>query len=170
MQHSLTLCRFNGGISVRVITHAQRAFAFDVTFYLGHPQLVKVANQKPPVHFHPHQDEFVEVREGRLAIELRGRERILTPKDGEFCLPRWANHRLYPPPPASTDDRDGSSGSGVARFLLSAQDTPESFKLDLVFFQNWYAYQDEVVVHGKKLDLIKAMNVGTHPFCTATIV
>lgn len=171
MKHGLTLCSFNGGISVRVISHAQRAFAFDVTFYLGHPQLVKVAKQKPPVHFHPNQDEFIEVLEGSLAIELRGQERILTPQDGEFCLPRWANHRLYPPPPASTDGRDdGSSGSGITRFFLSAQDTVESFKLDLIFFQNWYAYQDEVVVHGKELDLIKVMNVGTRPFCTVTFM
>ena len=45
------------------------------------------------------------------------------------------------------------------RFLLAAEDTAEMFKLDLVFFENWYAYQDETVAKGKPVNLIQVMSV-----------
>jgi hypothetical protein len=61
------------------------------------------------------------------------------------------NHRLYP---CVTDQR-------ITRFLLSGSDTAESYKLDEIFFQNWYGYQDQVLLHGEKVDLIQVMSVST---------
>ncbi|KAL2177749.1 uncharacterized protein P884DRAFT_223458 [Thermothelomyces heterothallicus CBS 202.75] len=161
---------FEGGITTRILAHPRRSFAFEVTFDLAHPRLVALAGQRPPpAHFHPYQAEYVEVTAGRLIVELEGRRHLLTPRSGEFVIPRWANHRLYPPPPppgkegatASDDGRRGEGGDEdgkTARFLLSGEDTPRPFRLDAVFFENWYAYQDEVVLRGKKVDILQVMS------------
>lgn len=47
--------------------------------------------------------------------------------------------------------------------MLSAEKTSSVFALDLVFFENWYAYQEQVAVHGAKLSLIQVMSVRVHP-------
>lgn len=90
------------------------------------------------------------VSEGALAVEVDGVEHILRPGDSEFVLRRGVNHRLYPP---------RNEACGKLRCILSAEKTPSAFALDLVFFENWYAYQEQVVVHGAKLDLIQVMSV-----------
>ncbi|KAI0835839.1 hypothetical protein F5Y06DRAFT_288929 [Hypoxylon sp. FL0890] len=148
---------FEGGITTRVITHPShpdRVFAYEVTFLLQHPRVIAVASQKPPLHFHPHQEEYLQVLEGRLALEVEGEERVLKPEDGEVAVRPWVNHRLYSP--VSNDDEDELE---VTRFLLSAESTPELFRLDTVFFENWYAYQDQIVVEGEKIDLIQVMSM-----------
>jgi hypothetical protein len=138
-----------------------RAFYFDVTFILDHPHLVKLASaEKPPLHFHPYQEEYIKVTEGRLGVEVQGKEYILTPEDGEFTIRAWTNHRLYPLMPAP-----GSGELQTARFLLSGESTKDMFKLDTMFFQNWYGYQDAVVIGGQKMDLIQVMNVQTLIHC-----
>ncbi|MCJ1247585.1 hypothetical protein MMC30_004800 [Trapelia coarctata] len=139
---------FAGAIATRLIPHPHRAFAFEVTFLhsLWPPALL---SQKPPLHFHPYQEEYMEVLEGRLCVEVEGVKRELGPSDGEICVKPWANHRLYPP-------RDFAA-SPTVRFLLSGQETREMFRLDTVFFLNWYGYQDEVVLGGKGFDLVQIM-------------
>ncbi|KAI6085198.1 hypothetical protein F4821DRAFT_154394 [Hypoxylon rubiginosum] len=146
---------FEGGITTRVITHPShphRAFAYEVTFLLQHPRVVEVASLKPPLHFHPHQEEYLQVLEGRIAIEIEGEERVLGPDDGEIPVRPWTNHRLYAP---LNVDKDLE----VTKFLLSAQSTDELFRLDTVFFENWYAYQDQIVVKGEKVNLIQVMSM-----------
>lgn len=156
---------FEGGIVTRVIDHpydSSRVFAYEVTFHLHHPRVVAVAAQKPPLHFHPYQEEYIEVLEGRLAVEVEGVEYVLSPKDGEFSLRPWSNHRLFSP---VTDVEEGIKGyddgwdGEKTVFLLSGQDTDEMFRLDTVFFENWYAYQDLIVVEGEKIDLLQVMSV-----------
>lgn len=133
-----------------------------MTFRLRHPRILAVAAQKPPLHFHPYQEEYIEVLEGRLAVEIEGVEHVLGPKDGEFEVRPWCNHRLYSPVTEQGKDGelydDGWDGEKTI-FLLSGQDTDEMFRLDTVFFENWYAYQDLVVVKGEKIDLIQVMSV-----------
>ncbi|KAI2607914.1 hypothetical protein GGR54DRAFT_396669 [Hypoxylon sp. NC1633] len=148
---------FEGGIATRVITHPShpdRLFAYEVTFLLQHPRVIAVASQKPPLHFHPHQEEYVQVLEGRLAIEVEGEERVLSSEDGEVALRPWTSHRLYSPVAES-----GEANLKVTKFMLSAESTPELFRLDTVFFENWYAYQDRIVVKGEKVDLIQVMSM-----------
>ncbi|KAI1377103.1 hypothetical protein F4677DRAFT_444908 [Hypoxylon crocopeplum] len=148
---------FEGGISTRVITHPShpdRVFAYEVTFLLQHPRVVSVASLKPPLHFHPHQEEYVQVLEGRLALEIEGKEHVLGPEDGEMPVRPWTNHRLYSP---VADDTEAELK--VTRFMLSAESTPELFRLDTVFFENWYAYQDQIVVKGEKIDLVQVMSM-----------
>ncbi|KAJ3566272.1 hypothetical protein NPX13_g7198 [Xylaria arbuscula] len=155
---------FEGGIVTRIIDHPRdhsRVFAYEVTFYLRHPRVLAVAAQKPPLHFHPYQEEYIEVLEGRLAVEIEGVEHILGPNDGELEVRPWCNHRLYSPVTNQGKDEgleDGWDGEKTV-FLLSGQDTDEMFRLDTVFFENWYAYQDLVVVKGEKIDLIQVMSM-----------
>lgn len=116
------------------------------------------------MHFHPYQEEYIEVTEGKLGVEVDGNEYILTPANGEFTIHPWTNHRLYPLAPTS-----GSGDSQTTRFLLSGQRTEDAFKLDTVFFQNWYGYQDAVVVGGEKMDLLQVMNVRVSTVWSAII-
>lgn len=135
-------------------SHPDRVFAYDVTFLLQHPRVVSVASLKPPLHFHPHQEEYLQVLEGRLAIEIEGEERVLSAEDGEVNFRPWTNHRLYAPLSKGAEE-----DLKVTRFLLSAETTAELFRLDTVFFENWYAYQDEIVVKGNKINLIQVLSV-----------
>lgn len=93
--------------------------------------------------------------EGRLCVEAGGQTRILSGKDGEICIAPWTHHRLYPPPLERQSDVTGQR----TVFLLSGSDTEALFKLDLVFFENWYAYQDEVVVRGARVNLLQVLSV-----------
>lgn len=138
---------------------AKRAFAFEVTFF-PHLWPKVLGTQKPPLHFHPFQEEYIQVLQGKLCVDddLHG-EQVLTPADGEFCIKPWANHRLYPPVGLEA----GIESETPIRFLLAAEDTAEMFKLDLVFFENWYAYQDETVAQGKPVNLIQVMSVCWRP-------
>ncbi|KAI1437417.1 hypothetical protein GGR50DRAFT_71568 [Xylaria sp. CBS 124048] len=147
---------FEGGIVTRIIDHphnSNRAFTYEVTFHLQHPRILAVARQKPPLHFHPYQEEYIEVLQGCLAVEVDGVEQILSRGDGEFNLRPWTHHRLYSP----ITEVEGKEDKTV--FLLSGQDTDEMFRLDTVFFENWYAYQDLIVMNGKKFDLIQVMSM-----------
>jgi hypothetical protein len=142
---------FDGAISTVTVALPNRCFAFSVTFLLDHPKLVSLSNEKPPLHFHPYQEEYITVLEGRLAVEIDGVEHTLTSADGEFAIKPWANHRLYPPA--------RRAGDTVTRFLLSGTDTAESYKLDELFFENWYGYQDAVFVYGEPLSVVQVMSV-----------
>lgn len=105
------------------------------------------------MHFHPYQEEYVQVVEGRLGVDIEGQELVLGPDDGEFCIKPWANHRLCPPGLAVAESFPKTV------FVLSGQETEQAYRLDTVFFENWYAYQDKIVVGGQKVDLIQVMSV-----------
>ncbi|KAI0145105.1 hypothetical protein GGR57DRAFT_494756 [Xylariaceae sp. FL1272] len=160
------IAAFEGGITTRIISHPRkpsRVFAYEVTFLLNHPRVAAVAALKPPLHFHPYQEEYIEVTYGSLAVEVEGVETILTPASGEFLARPWENHRLYSPQ-TTTNTGQGETGGDPAKgdktvFLLSGQYTDEWYRLDTVFFENWYAYQDLVFVQGEKIDLLQVMSM-----------
>lgn len=110
------------------------------------------------MHFHPHQEEYIKVLDGTLGVEVETAEYKLESKDGEFLIKPWANHRLYP-----IISSDGDRGK-TTRFLLSGEQSLEAFQLDNVFFQNWYGYQDQVVMSNGKFDLLQVMNVSCLPY------
>ena len=116
------------------------------------PWPASLKGKKPPEHFHPHQEEYVEVTEGRLALEVEGEECLYSQKDGEISIKPGLNHRLYPP-------GDFFGGGGDIKFILSAERTPVPFRLDTIFFENWYGYQDDVILGGKPMDIIQVMSV-----------
>ncbi|KAI0179265.1 hypothetical protein GGR52DRAFT_298430 [Hypoxylon sp. FL1284] len=144
----------DGAVRTRVIRHPKRSFAFEVTL-----DLVKGAGffaQKPPLHFHANQDEYVQAVEGTLALEIDGRELLLTRGGPEVRIAAWASHRTYPV--LHEDDDDGAAQPRVVRFLLSGAETPEAFRLTTPFFENWYRYQDEVLRTGGRIDMIQVLS------------
>ncbi|ROV92179.1 hypothetical protein VMCG_09283 [Cytospora schulzeri] len=153
----LVITAFEGAISVRILAPPKdRAFVFEVVFRLDHPRLVALASQKPPLHFHPSQEEYMEVLEGRLCVEVDGQTRVLTREDGELCVLPWSHHRLYPP---QIDSSETVTGGQRTVFLLSGSEADQLFKLDLVFFENWYAYQDDVIVGGNRANLFQVLSM-----------
>ncbi|KAI1466786.1 uncharacterized protein F4812DRAFT_65906 [Daldinia caldariorum] len=158
------LFSFDGAIMVRRLESPDRSFAFEVTFLVDHPLLVALSARKPPLHFHPHQEEYIQVLEGSLAVEIEGEETILLPDRGELRVRPWTNHRLYSPQKLPGEAEEGAYRVSTASrdqrktvFLLSGAQTSEVFQLDTMFFQNWYGYQDEMVMSGKEPSLIITM-------------
>ncbi|KAL8867989.1 MAG: hypothetical protein Q9174_005291 [Haloplaca sp. 1 TL-2023] len=166
---SVVLPSFDGAITTRVIHRDHHAFAFEVIIQNDHPQIIALRSKKPPAHFHPYQSEFMEVIEGTLGVEIEGVSRILLPKDGQIRVEPWTNHRMFPPPPPQDLEKEKTDG-GITRFLLSGGETAEVFRLDTVFFQNWYGYQDEVVMGGKAMDLVQLLCVSDPSFMSPGFV
>jgi hypothetical protein len=109
------------------------------------------------VHFHQYQDEYLRVLEGPLVLEEDGVQHILTPESPEFTVKQGVHHRTYPCDPPT----NGEEVPKVGRFLLSGQKSTEPFELDLTFFENWYAYQEKVVLHGERVDMIQVLSVSS---------
>ncbi|KAK2603995.1 hypothetical protein QQS21_003831 [Conoideocrella luteorostrata] len=137
----------NGAVEGRLVSHPDRSFALEISLDLekGKEFFVK----KPPLHFHM-QEEYIESIQGTLGLEIEGREIVLNPKDGRYPIKPFVDHRSYPMP--LSDQKDGGT---VVKFLLSGKKTDEIFELNPVFFENWYKYQDQFVVHGEKLSFIQ---------------
>lgn len=137
----------------RIVEQQGRVFAFEVTFQLDHPHLLRLSAEKPPRHFHPFQAEYIQVLHGRLGVEIGSAgSRELQAADGEVRVPAGTHHRLFPPRRIEGDNQ--------MVFLLAGDDTARALKLDTLFFQNWYGYQDEVLLGGKNFDLIQVLSVG----------
>ncbi|KAK3984532.1 hypothetical protein QBC44DRAFT_336836 [Cladorrhinum sp. PSN332] len=139
----------NGAVRARLIDHPDRSFAIEANL-----DLVKGADfftQRPPAHFHV-QEEYVEVTQGKFIIEVDGEERVVTAADGRVAIKPYLDHRLYP-----VDLSKQDQGVTVVTFLLSGERTDSVFELNPVFFENWYKYQDDVVINGAKIDLIQVL-------------
>ncbi|RYP60256.1 hypothetical protein DL769_008190 [Monosporascus sp. CRB-8-3] len=136
-----------GAVHGRLVSHPKRSFALEISLDLEKGK--DFFKHKPPTHFHV-QEEYIEAVEGKMGLELEGREIVLTPEHGRFAIKPYANHRSYPMP-LSVQEK----GNTRVKFLLSAEKTPEAFELNSVFFENWYKYQDQFVMHGEKLSLIQ---------------
>ncbi|KAK4235970.1 protein SchB [Achaetomium macrosporum] len=140
----------------RADSSSTRQFHFEVVIHPDHPRLRGLP--KPSAHFHPYQEEYFTVIEGALGIEIEGVERVVRPGDGEFVVRRGVNHRLcFPSPSASADSAEEEQQQEPIRFYISAERTTNTSALDLIFFENWYAYQEQVVVYGKRLDMIQVL-------------
>ncbi|KAI1645180.1 uncharacterized protein F4817DRAFT_318106 [Daldinia loculata] len=140
----------DGIVSTRVIHHPDRAFAFEVTLDLL--KGAKFFAQKPPLHFHANQAEYIQAIQGKTGLELEGREIVLSPGSPEYYIGSWVNHRSYP---ISIPLQDGVE---KVKFLLSGAKTPEPFQLNTLFFENWYRYQENVLSTGKRIDLIQILS------------
>ena len=156
---------------------------FHVLFDTSHPRLKALAaGQRPPLHFHPHQLEYIRVLKGRLGLELEmegGKmEDIIMEGEEEsatMVIRKWTNHRIFPVvlgeaengvSDGSTSDIDKpTEGKNICEFLIWGEQTREAYKLDLVFFENWYSYQDEMVLRGggiQAMSVVQVMSVSTH--------
>lgn len=134
-----------------MIHHPDREFAFHVTLDLEKGK--DFLKQKPPLHFHTSQDEYIQVLEGKAILEYGGLEIVMTKDSPPFTIAAWQNHRTYPLEPEAGD-------GDVVKFLLSADKIPQkAFKLNTLFFENWYRYQEEVLLSSGKFDLLQILSV-----------
>jgi len=144
---------FEGALEIDNITPPKgRSFLFRVTFHVTHPRLKAIAatGKKPPLHFHPYQAEFFKIISGKVTIEVEGAERVISAESGEVSIEPGPYHRLWPTP--------GSEENLI--FDLSASEAPDvPLIVDQCFFENWYGYQNDVLLHGEKLDIIQVMNM-----------
>ncbi|KAI1208143.1 uncharacterized protein F4807DRAFT_431752 [Annulohypoxylon truncatum] len=143
---------FDGALSTRVISHPLRAFALEATFHLDHPMFPTLISRKPPMHFHQHQVEYIQVLEGRLGFEHAGKSWFMVPSEGEFGVRPGVNHRSYPVP------AEDPSTSKTLKFLISGEKTSEVFSLDLLFFENWYLYQQKLILNGQNPNIIQVLS------------
>ncbi len=102
--------------------------------------------------------------EGKLGVEIEGVERVVGKSDGVVRVGVGERHCLFPPPRGEVEaerkgEGEGGEGGEKTVFLLSGEGTREVFRLDTVFFQNWYGYQDEVVGRGGSVDLVQVLSV-----------
>ncbi|KAI1777656.1 hypothetical protein F4818DRAFT_456766 [Hypoxylon cercidicola] len=122
---------FDEAFLVHKARRPSRDFAFKAII-----DSARLGSDKPPLHFHPHQEGYYPVRP-------------------------WVHHRVYHPP-TPTENNDVGNGDGtnsILPFVVSAQETKEIFNLDIMAFQNWYVYQDEVLRAGAEMSLIKVLNM-----------
>lgn len=118
------------------------------------------------MHFHPFQKEYIQVLTGRICVEQRGHGgvSILTPADGEVCIQPWVHHRLYPVADDVAQAAAADEGAEPIRFRLWGQETDKVVsRLDTIFFENWYGYQDETLA-GKSIDLVQVLTVLVYSF------
>ncbi|KAK1758963.1 hypothetical protein QBC47DRAFT_336533 [Echria macrotheca] len=157
----LTVTAFEGAITTSLLPFdtADLAFSFRIVFRPRHPRLAN-APGKPPMHFHVHQDEYLRVLRGALVLEMDyGGERVVRPRDGDVVVPRGEHHRLYTLPPPTGGGGEEEEGDDVeeVEVLLWGEQTESAQKLDLIFFENWYAYQEKVVVGGEGVSLLQVL-------------
>lgn len=121
--------------------------------HLGIYKQLTSTGQKSPTHFHLSQWEFFKVLKGTLTIDFNGVPRECTPEDGEVDIRPGTHHVMY-----------GTLGKELeeVEFEISG-DGREGGQLamDLVFFENWYGYQEDVFQRGQKLDVIQVLSVCT---------
>ncbi|KAF2868135.1 hypothetical protein BDV95DRAFT_580310 [Massariosphaeria phaeospora] len=142
---------FDGAMSSKRLPHESRIFNLELTFDDHHPHLLKTREQEPPEHFHYFQDEFIQVLEGSV-IHPFGKERLLlTPADGEVCIPPYVRNNLIPGP-LSEDQK-------TTRFLLSGPAADSNYMLDLIFYENYYRYLDQAVSGNESIDLIQVLSM-----------
>lgn len=101
---------------------------------------------------HQYQTEYFSVEEGVLGIEVDGVSDKKTPKDGELSVKAGSFHRFFRHP-----DSDGPM-----TVYLSASDSGKDYKLDRVFFENWYGYWSDALLHKGKMSYIQWLAVSTY--------
>ncbi|KAI1391739.1 uncharacterized protein F4822DRAFT_104409 [Hypoxylon trugodes] len=140
---------FDGAVSVRVFDKPEHAYCFEASFRPDHPLASSLFSRKPPLHFHPYQDEQIKVLSGQLIVDVEGQEHRLSPNDAELRVRRWAHHRLRP----SMDDPEKVE----IRALVTGQKSSQLFREDVLFLENWYRYQDDIVMNKKKVELLQIL-------------
>lgn len=127
-------------------------FVRKITFYLDHPRASFFAT-KPPVHFHSFQGGYIKVVEGIMAVEVERCEVLLSAADPEFRILPRTNHHSYPA--LKSHQQQGS----VVRVSLSREKYAEVFELTTLFFENYYKYQNDVVMKGGAISITQLMSV-----------
>ncbi|KAI0205338.1 hypothetical protein F4808DRAFT_473379 [Astrocystis sublimbata] len=104
----------------------------------------------PPLHIHMFQTEYSKVESGIMGIvDDDGQHRHVRPEDGEFIIPAGSLHRFYIHP-------DSPEEMSVC---FSASDAGMDYQLDRVFFENWYGYWHDSLLHDGGMGLIQYLAI-----------
>jgi len=102
-------------------------------------QLLVEKPSGPPPHLHRYQTEFFKVEEGIMGVNIDGQIFKKTPEDPEFSIPPNVFHGFFRHP----------ESPGPMTVVLSSSDSGRDYKLDRVFFENWYGFwHDSSVYYG----------------------
>lgn len=153
--HSNKVFSFGGAVRTRILEQPDNAYTFEAIFRPSHPLGSKIFAQKPPMHFHPYQNEHIRVLEGKLVVEVDGHEHVRSASDDDFRVDAWTNHRLYPFCPAISSNTEAED----VRVLIWGQKTTETFHEDILFLENWFKYQDDIVMNKKNVGLLQILSV-----------
>lgn len=103
----------------------------------------------PLLHFHQFQTEYFRVESGVMGIELNGQHRKVYPENGEISVKAGGIHRFYIHP----------DSPGEMTVYLSASDSGMDYQLDRIFFENWYGYWHDALLHEGKLNFLQYLAV-----------
>jgi hypothetical protein len=103
----------------------------------------------PLLHFHQFQTEYFRVESGVMGIELNGVHKTIYPEDGEISVKAGSVHRFYIHPDSPKE----------MTVYLSASDSGMDYQLDRIFFENWYGYWHDALLHEGKLNFIQYLAV-----------
>ncbi|KAK0634260.1 hypothetical protein B0T17DRAFT_512853 [Bombardia bombarda] len=103
----------------------------------------------PLLHFHQFQTEYFRVEQGIMGIEVNGVHKIVKPEDGEVSVKAGSIHRFYIHP----------DSPGDMTVYLSASDSGMDYQLDRIFFENWYGYWHDALLHEGKLNFIQYLAI-----------
>jgi len=146
--------KFEGAFIVTKHTPPEgRNIHFHVQIDPNHSRLLELqrSGKKPPTHFHPRQWEYFKVERGALTVEINGVPHEFTKADGEYALKPGPHHCLYATP--------GQPDGAVTEFWLGATPSGVASELDQAFFENWYGYQEDILLRGVKPDPIQVLSM-----------
>lgn len=103
----------------------------------------------PPLHFHQFQTEYLQVESGIMGISVDGVVKKVTADDGEMTVKAGSIHQFFIHP----------ESPGPMTFCASAADSGIDYQIDRVFFENWYGYWHDALLHDGGLNLIQYLTV-----------
>jgi hypothetical protein len=104
----------------------------------------------PPPHLHRYQTEYFKVGQDMMGVNLDGNIIAKTAQNPEFSVPANEFHGFFPHP----------DSKGPMTVVLSASDSGRDYKLDRVFFENWYGYCHDASVYYGGMSYIRWLQVG----------
>nr|ANM86573.1 cupin RmIC-type protein [Cladonia uncialis subsp. uncialis]AUW31356.1 putative cupin RmIC-type [Cladonia uncialis subsp. uncialis] len=103
----------------------------------------------PLLHFHQFQTEYFRVEAGLMGIHVDGVEKAVTAEDGEISVKAGSIHQFFIHP----------DSQGDMTVYLSASDSGMDFQLDRIFFENWYGYWHDALLHDGGLNLFQYLAI-----------
>ena len=84
-----------------------------------------------------------------MGIQVDGSERKVTAEDEEVSVKAGSIHQFFIHP----------ESPGDMTVYLSASDSGLDFQLDRIFFENWYGYWHDALLHGGGLNFLQYLAV-----------
>ncbi|KAK0513964.1 hypothetical protein JMJ35_003686 [Cladonia borealis] len=103
----------------------------------------------PLLHFHQFQTEYFRVEAGLMGIHIDGAEKTVTAEDGEISVKAGSIHQFFIHP----------DSPGDMTVYLSASDSGMDFQLDRIFFENWYGYWHDALLHEGGLNIFQYLAI-----------